>query len=84
MPKYNLLEYCDNYSVTSGSFWDYYRDKVNDNVNKNDTDNNKINNSKTRTKKNFEYKTKVIGSTPNSDSRLNAEVLMSLKCLGNF
>ena len=84
MPKYNLLEYCDNYSVTSGSFWDYYRDKVNDNVNKNDTDNNKINNSKTRTKKYFEYKTKVIGSTPNSDSRLNAEVLMSLKCLGNF
>ena len=35
MPKYNLLEYSDNYSMTSGSFWNYYRDEVNDNVNEN-------------------------------------------------
>ena len=26
MPTYNLLEYNDNYSVTSGIFWNYYRD----------------------------------------------------------
>ena len=26
MPTYNLFEYNDNYSVTSGIFWNYYRD----------------------------------------------------------
>ena len=25
MPVYNLIEYSDNYSKTSGSFWQYYR-----------------------------------------------------------
>ena len=27
MPIYNLIEYSDNYSKTSGSLWQYYRDK---------------------------------------------------------
>ena len=27
MPMYNLLEYSDNYSLASGRFWNYYRDK---------------------------------------------------------
>ena len=26
MPVYNLIEYSDNYSKTSGSFWQYFRD----------------------------------------------------------
>ena len=26
MPMYNLLEYSDNYSMTSESLWNYYRD----------------------------------------------------------
>ena len=26
MPMYNLIEYCDNYSKTSGSFWQYCKD----------------------------------------------------------
>ena len=30
MPMYNLLEYSDNYSMTSGSLWNYYRDEIND------------------------------------------------------
>ena len=25
MPMYNLIEYSDNYSKTSGSLWQYYR-----------------------------------------------------------
>ena len=25
IPMYNMLEYSDNYSMTSGSFWNYYR-----------------------------------------------------------
>ena len=28
MAMYNLLEYCQNYSMTSGSLWNYYRDKI--------------------------------------------------------
>ena len=35
MPIYNLLEYSCNYSMTSGSLWNYYRDEINDNANKN-------------------------------------------------
>ena len=33
MPTNNLLEYCDNYSMTSRSLWNYYRDEVNDDAN---------------------------------------------------
>ena len=30
MPMYNLIEYSDNYSKTSGSLWQYYKDDPND------------------------------------------------------
>ena len=29
MPMYNLIEYNDNYSKTSGSLWQYYKDQLN-------------------------------------------------------
>ena len=29
IPMYNLIEYSDNYSKTSGSLWQYYRDEPN-------------------------------------------------------
>ena len=32
MPMYNLTEYSDNYSKTSGSLWQYYKDDPNDNL----------------------------------------------------
>ena len=32
MPLYNLIEYSDNYSKTSGSLWQYYKDDPNDNT----------------------------------------------------
>ena len=28
MPMYNLIEYSDNYSDTSGSLWQYKRDEI--------------------------------------------------------
>ena len=62
MAMYNLLEYSDNFSMTSGSLQNYYRDEANDNVNEID-DNDNINNNKTTTSKSFKYKTKIIGST---------------------
>ena len=32
MPMYNLTEYSNNYSKTSGSLWQYYKDDPNDNI----------------------------------------------------
>ena len=32
MPVYNLIEYSDNYSDTSGSLWQFKRDEVEGNV----------------------------------------------------
>ena len=59
MPMYNLLEYSDNYSMTSGSLWNYYRDEMKDDANENDNNiNNRINNNKATKSKSFEYKTK--------------------------
>ena len=44
---YNLLEYNENYSMTSKSLWTYYRDKIDD------VDDNALRG------KSFKYKTKV-------------------------
>ena len=52
MPMYNLLEYSQNYSMTSESSWSYFRDKT-DNINDNASDG-----------KSFKYKTKIIGKAP--------------------
>ena len=70
--------------MTSGSLWSYYRDKVNDNAHENNADNYRISNSKTITSKSFEYKTKLIGSTPNDNNTLNADIVVPLKYLSNF
>ena len=58
MSMYSLLEYSDNYSMTSGSLWNYYRDEVVD------VDDN------TSASKSFEYKKnnnnnkkKIVGKT---------------------
>ena len=32
MPTYNLIEYSDNYSKTSESLWQYYKDEPNNNL----------------------------------------------------
>ena len=69
MPMYNLLEYSDNFSMTSGSLWNCYRDEVNNSANETDDNDNMINNIKTTASKSFKYKTKVIGSTSNNNSR---------------
>ena len=79
-----MLGYGDNYSMTSGSLWDYYKDEINDDENENGDNGNKINNNKTTARKSFKYKTKIIRSTADNASRLNAGVVVSLKCLSNF
>ena len=47
MPMYNMLEYSGNYSMTSGSLQNYYRDEINDDENDNDDNDNRINNNET-------------------------------------
>ena len=84
MTIYNLLENSGNYSMTSGSLWNYYRDKINDYANENNGANNRINNSKTKTSKSFEYKAKIIGRKPDDNNTLDAEVVAWLKYLSNF
>ena len=35
MLRYNLLEYSDNYYMTSGNLWNYYRDEISDKASEN-------------------------------------------------
>ena len=80
---YNV-EYSENYTMTLGSLWNYYRDEINDDENENNDDDNKINHNKTITCKSFKYKTKLIGSTTNNNNILDVEVVVPLKYLINF
>ena len=54
MSMNNLLKYSDNYSMTSRNLWNYYRDEIDDvGTNDNASDG-----------KSFEYKTNIVGKTP--------------------
>ena len=63
MPIYDLLEYSENFSMTSESLWNYHRDEMNDDAHE-IVANYRINNNKTTTSRSFEYKTKITGGTP--------------------
>ena len=69
MLMYGLIEYSDNYSKTSGSFWQYYKDNPNDNL----TDSGS---SKSKVKKN--------GYSPDDGHTKDAEIMVPLKHLNNF
>ena len=84
IPMYNLLEYHDNFSMTSGSLWNYYRDAVNDANENNAASNCMLNKNKTTKSKSFKHKTKIIGSTSANNSRLDVEAVVPLKYLNNF
>ena len=59
MPMYNLIEYSDNYSDTSGSLWDFKRDEI---VNNADVTND--NNAPS-----FKYKANLIGNTETNGTK---------------
>ena len=42
MPMYNLIEYSNNYSKTSGSLWQYYKDDPNDKITQSESFKSKI------------------------------------------
>ena len=74
MPMYNLIEYSDNYSDTSGSIWDFKRDEINDNA---DVTND--NNAPS-----FKYKTSIIGNTEKNGTKNGVKIAVPLKYLSNF
>ena len=69
MPMYNLIEYSDNYSKTSGSLWQYFRDEPNDNPADSES---------------FKSKIKIAGKTPNNANEKDVEIMIPLKYLSNF
>ena len=56
MPMYNLVEYSDNYSDTSGSLWNFKRDEIMNNADVTNDDN----------ASSFKYKANLIGNTNNN------------------
>ena len=69
MPMYNLIEYSDNYSKTSGSLWQYYKDDPNNNLTES---------------KSFKSKVKITGNTPVDGNAKDVEITVPLKYLSNF
>ena len=69
MPVYNLIEYSDNYSKTSGSLWQYYRDDPNDNIAQSES---------------FKYKIKIMRKTHTASNTKDVEIAVPLKYLSNF
>ena len=59
MPMYNLIEYSDNYSDTSGSLWGFKRDEIVNNANVTNDDN----------APSFKYKASIIVNTENNRTK---------------
>ena len=69
MRMYNLIEYSDNYSKTSGSLWQYYRDEPNDSLADSES---------------FKSKIKVTGKTPATGNEKDVEIMVPLKYSSSF
>ena len=61
---YNLIEYSDNYSKTSGRLWQYYRDEPHDNL---------------AISESFESKVKITGNPPAAGDTKYVEIMVPLK-----
>ena len=74
MPMYNLIEYSDNYSDTSGSLWQFRRDEI---INNADVtyDNNAPS---------FKYKASITGNTRDNGTKSKVKIVVPLKYLSNF
>ena len=81
MPMYNLIEYSDNYSDTSGSLWQFKRDEQ-------PIDNNgAFINITAENSSSFKYKSNLIGDTVADGAnrkKENVKIGVPLKYLSNF
>ena len=74
MPMYNLTEYSDSYTDTSGSLWDFKRDEILNNANVTNDDN----------APSFQYKASIIGNTETNGTKNGVKIAVPLKYLTNF
>ena len=72
MPIYNLIEYSDNNSDTSGSLWGFKRDEIDNNAEVTNDDN----------APSFKYKASLIGNT--DGTKKVVKIAVPLKYLSNF
>ena len=85
MPMYNLIEYSDNYSKTSGSLWQYCKEIPAVNNDGNIVDFNGANATDS-----FNFKTKITGQTAadndkgNNAGRVDVQIMVPVKYLSNF
>ena len=79
MPMCNLIEYRDNYSKTSGSLWQYYKDIPAVNINGDIFVFNGANATDS-----FSFKGKITAQTDNDGETNNVEIMVPLKYLSNF
>ena len=77
MRMYNSIEYSDNYSKTSGSLWQYFKDIPTVNSNGDIAEFNWTNAS-------FNFKAKLTNQTGNNETTDDIEIMVSLKYLSNF
>ena len=66
---YNLIEYSDNYSKTSGGLYQYYKDEPNNNIADSES---------------FKSKIKITGKTPDNGNTKDVEIIVPLKYLSKF
>ena len=74
MPMYNLIEYIDNYSDTSGSLLQLKRDEIINNAEVTNDNNASL----------FKYKASIIGNTENNGTKKGVKIAVPLKYLSNF
>ena len=79
MPMYNLLEYTDDFSKTSGSLWQYYRDELSLKANVEIIDFPANNNNSAS----FKFKQQITGQAGNGGTK-NVEIMVPLNYLSNF
>ena len=69
MRMYNLKEYSNSYSKTSGSLWQYYKDEQSDNL---------------ASSESFKSKVKITENTPAGGNTKDVKIIIPLKYLSNF
>ena len=69
MPKYNLIEYSDNYWKKSERLWQYYRDDPNDTITEPES---------------FKCKFKITGKNSAGGNTKDVKIAVPLKYLSNF
>ena len=85
LPMYNLIEYSDNYSKTSGSLWKYCEDVPAVDDNGDIADFNEVNATDSSS-----FNTKITGQTATDNNngniagRVDVEIIVPLKYLSNF